>query len=32
MTTTVLLVEDNADNQNIYRLILEHFGFAVIQA
>ena len=32
MTTTVLLVEDNADNQEIYRLILEHFGFEVIQA
>lgn len=32
MTTTVLLVEDNADNQAIYRLILEHSGFEVIQA
>lgn len=29
---TVLLVEDNADNQAIYRMILEHSGFTVLQA
>lgn len=28
----ILLVEDNADNQAIYRLILEHHGFEVILA
>lgn len=32
MGKTVLLVEDNADNQEIYRLILRHHGFAVLQA
>lgn len=32
MSKTVLLVEDNADNQEIYRLILTHHGFAVLQA
>lgn len=32
MTTTVLLVEDNSDNQAIYRVILEHSGFEVLQA
>jgi two-component system cell cycle response regulator DivK len=32
MGLTVLLVEDNADNQEIYRLILTHHGFAVLQA
>lgn len=32
MGKTVLLVEDNADNQEIYRLILIHHGFAVLQA
>jgi two-component system, cell cycle response regulator DivK len=32
MGKTVLLVEDNADNQEIYRLILTHHGFAVLQA
>jgi two-component system cell cycle response regulator DivK len=32
MGKTVLLVEDNADNQEIYRLILSHHGFAVLQA
>lgn len=32
MSKTVLLVEDNADNQEIYRLILIHHGFAVLQA
>lgn len=29
---TVLLVEDNADNQVIYRTILEHVGYRVIVA
>lgn len=29
---TILLVEDNEDNQTIYRTILEHHGFRVIQA
>lgn len=29
---TVLLVEDNADNQEIYRIILAHHGYAVLQA
>ena len=29
---TVLLVEDNADNQEIYRIILAHYGYAVLQA
>ena len=29
---TVLLVEDNADNQEIYRIILAHHGFSVLQA
>lgn len=28
----VLLVEDNADNQEIYRIILAHHGFSVLQA
>lgn len=32
MGTTVLLVEDDADNQEIYRLILIHSGYAVLQA
>ena len=32
MSATILLVEDNADNQAIYRTILEHVGFTVIQA
>lgn len=32
MGKTVLLVEDNADNQEIYRLILKHHGFVVLQA
>lgn len=32
MGMTVLLVEDNADNQEIYRIILSHHGFAVLQA
>ncbi len=32
MSKTVLLVEDNADNQEIYRIILAHHGFLVLQA
>ena len=28
----ILLVEDNADNQEIYRIILAHHGHTVIQA
>lgn len=29
---TVLLVEDNEDNRTVYRTILEHFGYSVIEA
>ena len=29
---TVLMVEDNEDNRIVYRTILEHFGFKVIEA
>jgi len=29
---TVLLVEDNEDNRTVYRTILEHFGYAVVEA
>jgi CheY-like chemotaxis protein len=29
---TVLLVEDNPDNQEIYRIILAHHGYSVLQA
>ena len=29
---TVLLVEDNEDNRTVYRTILEHFGYEVIEA
>src|SRR4029079_15936959 len=29
---TVLLVEDNEDNRTVYRTILEHFGYGVIEA
>jgi CheY-like chemotaxis protein len=29
---TVLLIEDNADNQIIYRRALEHFGYDVLAA
>ena len=29
---TVLLVEDNEDNRTVYRTILEHFGYRVIEA
>jgi two-component system cell cycle response regulator DivK len=32
MEQTILLVEDNADNQEIYRIILAHHGYAVLQA
>jgi CheY-like chemotaxis protein len=32
MTQTILLVEDNEDNQAIYRVILEHSGYRVIIA
>jgi two-component system cell cycle response regulator DivK len=31
-TKTILLVEDNEDNLVVYRTILEHVGFAVIEA
>jgi signal transduction histidine kinase/ActR/RegA family two-component response regulator len=30
--TTILLVEDNTDNRTIYRTILEHFGYRVLEA
>lgn len=29
---TILLVEDHEDNRNVYRAILEHFGFRVLVA
>ncbi len=29
---TILLVEDNEDNRTVYRTILEHFGYEVIEA
>lgn len=29
---TVLLVEDNEDNRTVYRTILEHFGYEVVEA
>ena len=29
---TVLLVEDNEDNRTVYRTILEHFGYGVVEA
>ena len=32
MPKTILLVEDNYDNRSIYRLILEHGGYQVIEA
>jgi CheY-like chemotaxis protein len=32
MPHTILLVEDNEDNQAIYRTMLEHFGYDVIGA
>lgn len=31
-TANILLVEDHEDNRNIYRTILEHFGFSVLLA
>lgn len=31
-TATVLLVEDNEDNRIIYRTILEHSGYGVLEA
>jgi two-component system cell cycle response regulator DivK len=30
--STILLVEDNEDNQEIYRIILTHHGYHVLQA
>lgn len=32
LDATVLLVEDNPDNQEIYRIILAHHGYTVLQA
>ena len=32
MAQIILLVEDNADNQEIYRIILAHHGYEVLQA
>jgi two-component system cell cycle response regulator DivK len=32
MSKTVLLVEDDRDNRSIYRTILEHFGYTVLEA
>lgn len=32
MCQTILLVEDNFDNRSIYRMILEHAGFEVLEA
>jgi two-component system, cell cycle response regulator DivK len=32
MSGTILLVEDNSDNRIIYRRVLEHFGYTVIEA
>jgi len=32
MKKTILLVEDNEDNRSIYRTVLEHFGYAVLEA
>jgi CheY-like chemotaxis protein len=29
---TVLLVEDNEDNRTVYRTILEHYGYSVVEA
>lgn len=31
-TSHILLVEDHEDNRNIYRTILEHFGYCVLLA
>lgn len=32
MNSTILLVEDNEDNRTIYRTILEHVGYTVVEA
>lgn len=32
MKKTILLVEDNEDNRSIYRTVLEHFGYGVLEA
>ncbi|HEX6749865.1 MAG TPA: response regulator [Longimicrobium sp.] len=32
MTTTVLLADDNADNRDIYGVILEYHGYRVVHA
>jgi two-component system cell cycle response regulator DivK len=32
MTETILLVEDSDDNRAIYRTVLEHSGYAVVEA
>jgi two-component system cell cycle response regulator DivK len=29
---TILLVEDHEDNRNVYRTILHHFGYQVVEA
>lgn len=29
---TILLVEDHEDNRNVYRTILHHFGYRVVEA
>lgn len=31
-TKTILIVEDNEDNLMVYRTILEHVGYGVIEA
>ncbi len=30
--STILLVEDNEDNRTVYRLLLEHYGYRVVEA
>jgi CheY-like chemotaxis protein len=32
MSHLILLVEDNEDNQTVYRTILEHYGYEVVAA
>jgi two-component system cell cycle response regulator DivK len=32
VNSTILLVEDNEDNRTIYRTILEHVGYVVVEA
>jgi CheY-like chemotaxis protein len=32
MSATILLAEDNLDNRTIYRTILEHMGYRVVEA